>query len=97
MKSGPPSCFRSCLIPCSLTPGSLDLKTNFVGCLNRVTHAIQAAMHQHFAIDYLNPAELVTLFLQLSLKAEEAGCNLLIQYHSDLFRDLPVVRQERQP
>lgn len=26
--------------------------------LNRVTHVIQAAMHMHFAIDYLNPAEL---------------------------------------
>jgi hypothetical protein len=27
--------------------------------LRRVTHAIQAAMHQRFAINYLNPAKLV--------------------------------------
>ncbi len=43
-------------------------------------------MHQHFAIVYLNPAKLLTLFHQLSSKAEEAGCDLLIQYHSDLFQ-----------
>jgi hypothetical protein len=43
-------------------------------------------MHQQFAIDYLNPAELVTLFKQLSSKADEAGCDLLIQYHLDLFQ-----------
>jgi hypothetical protein len=54
--------------------------------LHRVTHAIQAAMHQRFAIDYLNPAELVQLFEQLAARADEAGCELLIQYHSDLFQ-----------
>ncbi len=54
--------------------------------LHRVTHAIQAAMHQRFAIDYLNPAELVQLYGQLAGRAEEAGCELLIQYHSDLFQ-----------
>jgi hypothetical protein len=43
-------------------------------------------MHQRFAIDYLNPAELVTLFQQLLAKAKEARCDLLIQYHSDLFQ-----------
>jgi hypothetical protein len=54
--------------------------------LSRVTHAMQAAMHQRFAIDYLNPAELQTLFRRLEAKANEAGCDLLIKYHSDLFQ-----------
>jgi hypothetical protein len=43
-------------------------------------------MHQRFAIDYLNPAELVKLFQQLARRADEARCELLIQYHSDLFQ-----------
>ncbi len=42
------------------------LENQLRGQLRRVTHAIQAAMHQRFAIDYLNPAELVNLFQQLS-------------------------------
>jgi len=63
-----------------------QLKNHLRGWLHCVTHAIQAAMHQCFAIDYLNPAELVTLFQQPAAKAKEAGCDLLIQYHSDLFQ-----------
>ena len=59
------------------------LENQLQGRLRRVTHAIQAAMHQRFAIDYLNPAELVKLFEQLARRADEAGCELLIQYHSD--------------
>ncbi|MFY7792423.1 MAG: hypothetical protein ACOVQS_01535, partial [Chitinophagaceae bacterium] len=62
------------------------LENQLRGRLQRVTHAIQAAMHQRFAIDYLNPAELVNLFDQLARRADEAGCELLIQYHSDLFQ-----------
>jgi hypothetical protein len=62
------------------------LENQLRGRLRRVTHAIQAAMHQRFAIDYLNPAELVNLFQQLARRADEAGCELLIQYHSDLFQ-----------
>jgi hypothetical protein len=54
--------------------------------LSRVTHAMQAAMHQRFAIDYLNPAELQTLFRRLEAKANEARCDLLIKYHSNLFQ-----------
>jgi hypothetical protein len=54
--------------------------------LSRVTHVIQAAMHQRFAIDYLNPADLQMLFRRLDAKAEEAGCDLLIKYHSDLLQ-----------
>ena len=30
--------------------------------LSQVTHAMQAVMHQRFAINYLNPVELQTLF-----------------------------------
>jgi len=62
------------------------LENQLRGRLQRVTHAIQAAMHQRFAIDYLNPSELVNLFDQLARRADEAGCELLIQYHSDLFQ-----------
>jgi hypothetical protein len=32
--------------------------------LQRVGHAIQAALHHRFAMDYLNPKELVTLFIR---------------------------------
>jgi hypothetical protein len=55
-------------------------------CLRRVTHAIQSAVHQRFAVDYLNPAEMAKLFRKLEEWANEAGCELLIQYHSDLFQ-----------
>jgi hypothetical protein len=51
-----------------------------------VTHAIQAAVHQRFSVDYLNPAEMAALFKKLEERALEAGCELLIQYHSDLFQ-----------
>ena len=54
--------------------------------LQRVGHAIQAALHHRFAMDYLNPKELVTLFSKLQKRADEAGCELLINYHSDLFQ-----------
>jgi len=54
--------------------------------LQRVGHAIQAALHHHFAMDYLNPKKLVTLFNKLQKRADEARCELLINYHSDLFQ-----------
>jgi len=54
--------------------------------LRRVTHAIQSAVHQRFAVDYLNPAEMRELFKKLEDRAQEAGCELLVQYHSDLFQ-----------
>jgi hypothetical protein len=38
-----------------------------------VTHAIQAAIHQRFAVDYLNPAELAVLFEKLEKKASYSG------------------------
>ncbi len=33
--------------------------------LRWVTHAVQSAVHQRFAVDYLNPAEMVELFRKL--------------------------------
>jgi hypothetical protein len=48
------------------------LENQLQSWLNRVTHAIQSAMYQRFAIDYLNPAELQMLFRRLEAKAEEA-------------------------
>jgi hypothetical protein len=52
--------------------------------LHCVTHAIQAAVHQRFAIDFLNPAEMAELFGKLEEHVAEAGCEVLVQYHSDL-------------
>jgi hypothetical protein len=37
-------------------------------------------------VDYLNPAEMAELFKKLEERANEAGCELLIQYHSNLFQ-----------
>jgi len=37
-------------------------------------------------MDYLNPIELVTLFNKLQKRADEARCELLINYYSDLFQ-----------
>ncbi len=54
--------------------------------LRRVTHAIQAAIHQRFAVDYLNPTKLAVLFEKLEKKASNSGCDLLIKYHTDLFQ-----------
>ncbi len=54
--------------------------------LRQVTHAIQSAVHQRFAVDYLNPATMAELFRKLEERALEAGCELLVQYHSDLFQ-----------
>jgi hypothetical protein len=54
--------------------------------LRCITHAIQAAIHQRFAINYLNPAEMAELFRNLEERAAEASCELLVQYHSDLFQ-----------
>jgi hypothetical protein len=54
--------------------------------LCRVTHAIQAAIHQRFAVDYLNQSEMAALFKKLEERADKAGCELLVQYHSDLFQ-----------
>ena len=42
-----------------------------------MTHAIQSAVHQRFAVDYLNPAEMAALFKKLEERATEAGCELL--------------------
>jgi len=49
-------------------------------------HAIQAAVHQRFSVDYLNPAEMAELFRKLEIRTAEAGLELLVQYHSDLFQ-----------
>ncbi len=49
-------------------------------------HAIQAAVHQRFVVDNLNPSEMAALFKKLEERANEARCELLVQYHSDLFQ-----------
>ena len=55
---------------------------------NRVrltTHTIQAAIHGGFAADYLNPEEMTQIFENIKVRAVEPGCDLLIEYHTDLF------------
>ncbi len=64
--------------------------------LQRVTHAIQSALHQRFAVDYLNPAEMAELFKKLEEWANEAGCELLIQLHSNLFQIETSLLYDRQ-
>ncbi len=51
-----------------------------------MTHTIQSDIHQRFAVDYLNPAEMAELFKKLEERANKAGCELLVQFHSDLFQ-----------
>jgi hypothetical protein len=54
--------------------------------LHCVTHAIQAAVHQRFAVDFLNPTEMAELFQKLEEHVAKASCELLVQYHSNLFK-----------
>jgi len=61
-----------------------QIKNQLRDRLCRVTHAIQSAVNQRFAVDYLNPAEMAKLFRKLEEQASEAQCELLIQYHSNL-------------
>lgn len=52
----------------------------------RTTHAVQSAIHGRLAVDYLNPEHLNQLFGEIKTRATELGCDLLIQYHTDLFQ-----------
>jgi hypothetical protein len=54
--------------------------------VRRTTHAIQAAIHRRFAADYLNPEEMTRIFENIKIRAVELGCDLLIDYHTDLFQ-----------
>jgi hypothetical protein len=54
--------------------------------LRQVTHSIQAAIHQRFVVDYLNLSEMAALFKKLEERADKARCELLVEYHSDLFQ-----------
>ena len=54
--------------------------------LRMATHALQTAQHRRLAIDYLSPKQIRTLFAKLQTRANEFGCELLIQHHSDLFQ-----------
>jgi hypothetical protein len=53
-------------------------------CLCQVTHTIQAVVQQRFAVVYLNLMKMAELFKKLEEQTNEAGCELLVQYHSDL-------------
>jgi hypothetical protein len=49
-----------------------QIESQLCNCLRRVTHEIQAAILQRFVVDYLNPAEMATLFKKLEERADEA-------------------------
>jgi len=48
-------------------------------------HAVQAAIHGRLAIDYLDPKSINTMFQQVKERANQLGCDLLMEYHTDLF------------
>lgn len=52
----------------------------------RTTHAVQSAIHGRLAIDYLDPVDVKTLFENIQVRAGELGCDLLIEYHTDIFQ-----------
>ncbi len=54
-----------------------------------MTHAVQSAVHQRFAVNYLNPAEMVELFRKLEERAQEARCELLVQSIPTFFKLRP--------
>ncbi len=54
--------------------------------LRMATHALQAAQHRRLGIDYLSPKQIRLLFSKLQTRANEFGCELLINHHSDLFQ-----------
>jgi hypothetical protein len=64
-----------------------QIKNQLRNQLQRVTHAIQAAVHQRFAVDYLNPAEMAELFRRLEERAAKARCELLFQIEASLLYD----------
>jgi hypothetical protein len=72
--------------PTLLDPRLSRIENQLRDCLWCVTHTIQAAIHQRFAVNHLNPAEMADLFKKLQERAAEAGCELLVQYPSDLFQ-----------
>jgi len=48
-------------------------------------HAIQSAIHGRLSIDYLDPRSIAKLFRQVKERATALGCDLLLEYHTDLF------------
>lgn len=54
--------------------------------VERSIHAVQSAIHGRLAIDYLDPKSVSDMFKQVKIKANELGCDLLMEYHTDLFQ-----------
>ena len=52
----------------------------------RTTHAVQSAIHGRLAIDYLDANRVSGVFEEIKKKAVQLGCDLLIEYHTDLFQ-----------
>jgi hypothetical protein len=53
---------------------------------NIAVHVIQQAQHRRLAVDFLSHTQLRLLYSRLQKQAEENGCQLLTQQHSDLFQ-----------
>ena len=51
-------------------------------------HARRAigAVHGRLAVDFLNPEHLNALLFKIKKRASELGCDLLVEYHTDLFQ-----------
>ena len=54
--------------------------------VNAAIHAIQSAIHGRLSIDYLDPKSVNKLFKQVRERANQLGCDLLMEYHTDLFQ-----------
>jgi len=54
--------------------------------LRIATHALQAAQHRRLAVDLLSAQEIRSLYSKLVIRAQEFGCDLLLEHHSDLFQ-----------
>ena len=52
----------------------------------RTTHAVQSAILGRLAIDYIDTNKVREIFDTIKDKAQELGCDLLIQFHTDLFQ-----------
>lgn len=49
-------------------------------------HAVQSAIHGRLAIDHLDPKSVTKLFKDVRDQASLQQCNLLMDYHTDLFQ-----------
>ena len=64
----------------------LSIEAQIKDRIQIAVHTIQQAQHRRLAIDLLSHEQLLRLYQQLQKQAEDNGCTLLTQHHSDLFQ-----------